>query len=122
MNKLSLNQLFQIPAESVENQKGKTFVGIDFGTSTTVVSVANYNAKSKQVECATLHLVQKEADGNIVEAELMPTVIASNLFGILNKFDYSYILIIPNILCKLLVYSYSLSGYRNKGIYIPVIS
>ena len=49
-------------------------------------------------------------------------VVLSNLFGILNKFDYSYILIIPNILCKLLVYSYSLSGYRNKGIYIPVIS
>ena len=81
MNKLSLNQLFQIPAESVENQKGKTFVGIDFGTSTTVVSVVNYNAKSKQVECATLHLVHKEADGNIVEAELMPTVIAINNDG-----------------------------------------
>ena len=51
-----------------------------------------------------------------------PVVVLSNLFGILNKSDYSYILIIPNILCKLLVYSYSLSGYRNKGIYIPVIS
>ena len=78
MGKLSLNQLFQIPAEAVENQKGKTFVGIDFGTSTTVVSVARYNAKSMQVECATLQLVQKEPDGNIVEAELMPTVIAIN--------------------------------------------
>ena len=51
-----------------------------------------------------------------------PVVVLSNLFGILNKLLYSYILIIPNILCKLLVYSYSLSGYRNKGIYIPVIS
>ncbi len=81
MEKLSLNQLFQIPTGSVENQKGKTFVGIDFGTSTTVVSVASYNAKSKQVECVTLHLVQKEADGNIVEAEMMPTVIAINSDG-----------------------------------------
>ena len=32
MGKLSLNQLFQIPADAVENQKGKTFVGIDFET------------------------------------------------------------------------------------------
>lgn len=81
MGKLSLNQLFQIPADAVENQKGKTFVGIDFGTSTTVVSVAKYDARSKQVECVTLHLVQKEADGNILEAELMPTVIAINNDG-----------------------------------------
>ena len=81
MGKLSLNQLFQIPAEAVENQKGKTFVGIDFGTSTTVVSIAKYDVRSKLVECATLHLVQKEADGNIVEAELMPTVIAINNDG-----------------------------------------
>ena len=81
MANLSLNQLFQIPADAVENQKGKTFVGIDFGTSTTVVSVASYNAKSKQVECKTLHLVQKDLDGNIVEAELMPTVIAINHDG-----------------------------------------
>ena len=81
MGKLSLNQLFQIPAETVENQKEKTFVGVDFGTSTTVVSVAKYDARSKQVKCATLHLVQKEADGNIVEAELMPTVIAINSDG-----------------------------------------
>lgn len=81
MGKLSINQLFQIPADSVENQRGKTFVGIDFGTSTTVVSVAKYDARSKQVECATLHLVQKEPDGNIVESELMPTVIAINNDG-----------------------------------------
>ena len=81
MGKLSINQLFQIPDETVENQKGKTFVGIDFGTSTTVVSVAKYDARSKQVECATLHLVQKEPDGNIVESELMPTVIAINNDG-----------------------------------------
>lgn len=81
MSKLSLNQLIQIPAELVENQKGKAFVGIDFGTSTTVVSVARYNVKSKLVECATLQLSQKEPDGNIVESELMPTVIAINHDG-----------------------------------------
>lgn len=81
MEKLSLNQLYQIPADSIKNQKGKTFVGIDFGTSTTVVSIASYNAKSKQVECKTLLLAQKEPDGNIVESELMPTVIAINHDG-----------------------------------------
>ena len=81
MEKLSLNQLFQIPAEAVGNQKGKTCVGIDFGTSTTVVSLASYNARSKQVECITLHLVQKESDGNTVESELMPTIIAINKDG-----------------------------------------
>ena len=78
MGKLSINQLFQIPADAVENKRGKTFVGIDFGTSTTVVSVAKYDARSKQVECTTLHLVQKEPD---VESELMPTVIAINNDG-----------------------------------------
>lgn len=81
MGNLSLNQLFQIPEEAIEKQNGKVFVGIDFGTSTTVVSVAKYNAKGKKVKCSTLLLSQKDPDGNIIESELMPSVIAINVDG-----------------------------------------
>lgn len=80
-NELSLNKLVQIPDTAVNQLNGKTFVGIDFGTSTTVVSMARYDENNKQIVCESLQLPQMEPDGNIVEAELLPTVIAINKNG-----------------------------------------
>ncbi len=73
---LSLKQLFQIPVDDLNRIKGKLFVGIDFGTSTTVVSLAVYNTATKQISCNSLELPQLMPDGNPIEAELLPTVIA----------------------------------------------
>lgn len=75
-NELSISQLVQISDAASEQLHGKTFVGIDFGTSTTVVSVARYDENNKKIACESLQLLQKEPDGNFVEAELLPTVIA----------------------------------------------
>lgn len=76
MAELSLKQLFRIPDSANEELANKTFVGIDFGTSTTVVSVAFYNTVEKRIECSTLHLQQKLRDGAIMTGELLPSVIA----------------------------------------------
>lgn len=73
---LYLNQLVHFPADVENRISNKTFVGIDFGTSTTVVSIASFDSNSGQIMCTTMQLPQKEADGNIVEAELLPSVIA----------------------------------------------
>ena len=76
MAELSLKQLFRIPDNANEVLANKTFVGIDFGTSTTVVSVASYDTEAKQIECNTLHLQQKLRDGAVMTGELLPSVIA----------------------------------------------
>ena len=75
-DELSLKQLYRIPDNANEELANKTFVGIDFGTSTTVVSVAFYNTEEKRIECKTLHLQQKLRDGASMTAELLPSVIA----------------------------------------------
>ena len=74
---LTLTHLFNMPSDAKARVAGKTFVGIDFGTSTTVVSVASLDENGKiRSEC--LHLAQRGADGAMIEAELLPTVIAIN--------------------------------------------
>lgn len=73
---LYLNQLVHFPTDIDDKIYNKTFVGIDFGTSTTVVSIASYDRGSNLIMCTTLELPQKEIDGNIVESELLPSVIA----------------------------------------------
>lgn len=78
---LTLHQLFQIPENAIDKVIGKTFVGIDFGTSTTVVSIASYDVASKQIICESLQLLQLMPDGNPIEAELTPTIIAINSDG-----------------------------------------
>ena len=61
------------PATDISNT---TFIGIDFGTSTTVVSIATLDKESKDIKTEIVWLNQKLYDGAIMSAEKIPTVIA----------------------------------------------
>ncbi len=54
----------------------KTFVGIDFGTSTTVVSYVTLDANN-HIQCHTLPLTTKFPDGREETNDLIPTMVAS---------------------------------------------
>lgn len=58
--------------------RDKTYVGIDFGTSTTVVSVASYDEGSNLIHTNSLRLKQKLPDGTLYSSEIIPSVIAWN--------------------------------------------
>lgn len=66
-----------MPPDANERVVGKTFIGIDFGTSTTVVSMA-WLDEHNEIRTQSLQLAQRAADGAMIEAELLPTVIAIN--------------------------------------------
>ena len=61
------------PATDIFNT---TFIGIDFGTSTTVVSIAIIDKETKDIKIEPIWLNQKLYDGVIMSAEKVPTVIA----------------------------------------------
>ncbi len=73
---LTLTHLFHMPLDAQKHTSGKTYVGIDFGTSTTVVSIAGLDENLK-IKSQSLQLTQRGTDGVEIEAELLPTVIAS---------------------------------------------
>lgn len=73
-NKITLRQM--LPARLNSLQGGKTFVGIDFGTSTTVVSIASINEDGVNIQCDALKLPQLLEDGTRFESERIATVIA----------------------------------------------
>ena len=56
--------------------RGKTYIGIDFGTSTTVVSIASYDEGSNLIHTKSLRLKQKLPDGTLYSSEIIPSVIA----------------------------------------------
>lgn len=72
-NELSLKQMY--PARVTLMPNAKTFVGIDFGTSTTVVSIAALDS-NWNIHCESLKLAQLLEDGTRHESERIPTVIA----------------------------------------------
>lgn len=74
---LTIDKLFQIPEEKKANCQGKTFIGIDFGTSTTVVSIANYTGFDDQpILCEAIQIQQRMQDGAVMESQLVPSVIS----------------------------------------------
>lgn len=63
-------------ARPITDVSNTTFVGIDFGTSTTVVSIAALDSKTREIITETLWLNQKMYDGAVMSSEKIPTVIA----------------------------------------------
>lgn len=53
-----------------------TFVGIDFGTSTTVVSIATKESGEEKIKTLPIKLTQILEDGTIYQSEKLPSVIA----------------------------------------------
>lgn len=54
----------------------KTYVGVDFGTSTTVVSMAYFDRQSHSIKVDTIPIEQKMEDGAVTTSLLVPSVIA----------------------------------------------
>lgn len=75
-NKMVLKQLFNVDADKAKDFEKKTFVGIDFGTSTSVVTIATFNNEDGEIKTECLKLPQECIDGTTVHQELFPTVIA----------------------------------------------
>lgn len=66
------NQLYRSNSSIYDS----TFIGIDFGTSTTVVSIAIIDKNTNEYKTESIWLNQKLEDGTIIKSEKVPTVIA----------------------------------------------
>lgn len=73
-NKLTLGTLLK--SQAIKSVSGKIFVGIDFGTSTTVVSIASSNEGVDKIKSIPIELNQKMYDGGIYRSFKIPTVVA----------------------------------------------
>lgn len=73
-NILSINAMLESSFNSL--REGQTYVGIDFGTSTTVVSIATYNQEDKIIAVEPMRLDQLLEDGTKYQSEKLPSVIA----------------------------------------------
>ncbi|RDB05473.1 hypothetical protein [Runella aurantiaca] len=71
---ITINSLVPFLENNLTVNPNATFIGIDFGTSTTVVSMAYWEGKTIKVE--PLRLNQKLKEGGIETSDLVPTVIA----------------------------------------------
>jgi molecular chaperone DnaK (HSP70) len=75
---VNLNLTSFLPSEAISSRTGLenlTFVGIDFGTSTTVVSIASMGANGKII-VHPVDLNQKLSDGSILTSFKVPTIFA----------------------------------------------
>jgi len=78
MNNLTINNLMPIKTNSYYPNKllDKSYVGIDFGTSTTIVSLSIFNKNTYKVSSYAIELNQKLLDGSIYKSYKIPTMIA----------------------------------------------
>lgn len=75
MNEITISSM--LPAvRDTALMRGKTYIGIDFGTSTTVVSIASYDESDHKIHTKSLRLPQMLPDGALYKSEIVPTVIA----------------------------------------------
>ena len=74
-NKLSLKSMLP-SALNTQLATKATFVGIDFGTSTTVVSIASKENGEEKIKTLPIKLTQILEDGTIYQSEKLPSVIA----------------------------------------------
>lgn len=75
MKELTISTLFPQVRQGVV-LKEATYVGIDFGTSTSVVSIASYDAENHVVHSKSIPMKQLMPDGTIYTSDILPTVIA----------------------------------------------
>jgi len=78
-NELSIQQLLpEVNDRSVIENKiqGSTFIGIDFGTSTTVVSYAIVGDNNTPIKTSAIPIQQLNFDGNALTHHLVPSCIA----------------------------------------------
>lgn len=75
MNKITTSSFLPAVRDTAV-MRGKTYVGIDFGTSTTVVSIASYDECSGLIYTKSLRLGQMLPDGTLYSSEIVPSVIA----------------------------------------------
>ena len=73
-NILSINAMLESSFNSL--REGQTYVGIDFGTSTTVVSIASYDKTNRVIVVEPMRLDQLLEDGTKYQSEKLPSVIA----------------------------------------------
>lgn len=75
MNEITISSM--LPAvRNTGLMRGKTYIGIDFGTSTTVVSIVSYDEYDHKIHTKSLRLPQMLPDGTLYRSEIVPTVIA----------------------------------------------
>lgn len=67
------NNIFKYDESDLLNT---TYIGIDFGTSTTVVTYSAFDPKIGEIVTKPVWLKQQLPDGGIMEGELLPSVIA----------------------------------------------
>ncbi|HIP26376.1 MAG TPA: molecular chaperone DnaK [Flavobacteriaceae bacterium] len=79
MGKLTIKKL--LPATTSNsipknNNLNTTYIGIDFGTSTTVVSLSTFDSETSNVISKPIELNQKLYDGSIYKSYKIPTMVA----------------------------------------------
>lgn len=73
-NEITIKSL--LPSKRTLPDRGVTYVGIDFGTSTTVASIAHYDEDKGMIQVETIPIEQRAEDGALVKSKLVPSVIA----------------------------------------------